>query len=92
MTENNTIYIIFRRAYHEDDLDYGTFKPFYISLNLERVTNVFNNLCNNITRDPLAENIKEILLTSIEYYRKHWYYEFRLERYELDKFCTFEKK
>lgn len=92
MINYNTVYIIFRRAYHEDDLDYGTFRPFYISLNQERTVNVFNSICSNVYKDNLATSIREILLTSLEYYRKGWFYEYRLERYELDKFCTFEKK
>lgn len=91
MINYNTIYIIFRRAYHEDDLDYGTFKPLYISLDLEKAVNVFNNIASNIYKDKDAYAIKESVLSSIEYYRKNWVYEYKFDSFELDKLCTFSK-
>jgi len=81
-------FVISRRAYQEDDLEYGTFQICYISLTQERVINIFNNICQSTFRDPDAKNIHEKVLLSLEYDRKGWHYEYKLEIFMLDHFSA----
>ena len=79
------VFIISRRAYEQDDFDYGTYEPVLCTLNANNADKTFKNIYKSVLLDAESSNIT-CTDFSFEYKRKNWCYQYKLEEFELDKF------
>ena len=54
---NNKVYAILKRSYEFDDLNYGDYWPYFLSLDKDKVINKFNEIKKEET-DHFNENMK----------------------------------
>lgn len=55
---NDKVYAILKRSYEFDDIDYGSFRPIFLSLNKDKVINKFNEIKKEET-DNFNENMND---------------------------------
>ena len=88
MQENN-VFIISRRSWQEDDFEYGTFEPIFITLKDYLARKTFRELLQMALTS--AEHF-EVTDDSFEYQKDHWFYQYKLEGFVRDRLCVKKKE
>lgn len=84
--QNPDVFIISRRSWQEDDLEYGTFKIIYVSQKEHAARKLFRDLKKMAVTSEKTYYKDEG--DSFEYNKGTWFYQYKIEGFVQDRMCV----
>lgn len=80
--KQDNVFVVSRRAWQEDDLEYGTYEIIYVSLKEFEARKLYRQLKKMaITSENSYYKDNEDMF---EYQKGHWFYQYKIEGFVLD--------
>lgn len=81
--QNPNVFIVSRRSWQQDDLEYGTFKIIYVSLKEYAARKLFRELKKMAITSE--NNYYKDEGDAFEYQRNNWFYQYKIEGFVQDQ-------